>query len=55
MSDRFSVLSVGSRVDVWMPVDTNVLVLPGQRCIAGETVIADLTNSQSEPEGGVER
>ena len=51
----FGLIRFGSRVDVWMPHDTNVLVLPGQRCIAGETVIADLTNGQSEPEGSIER
>lgn len=51
----FGLIRFGSRVDVWMPLDTNVLVLEGQRTIAGETVIADLSNTQQEPEGGTQR
>jgi phosphatidylserine decarboxylase len=32
----------GSRVDVYLPEGVAPLVAPGQRCIGGETVIADL-------------
>jgi phosphatidylserine decarboxylase len=32
----------GSRVDIFLPLDTQVLVGLGQMAIAGETVIADL-------------
>ena len=51
----FGLIRFGSRVDVWMPLDTNVMVLVGQRTVAGETVIADLTNKQQEPDGQIAR
>ncbi len=39
---RFGLIRFGSRVDVDLPAGVAALVAPGQRCIAGETVIADL-------------
>ena len=52
----FGLIRFGSRVDVWMPLDTRyVMVLVGQRTVAGETVIADLTNKQQEPDGQIAR
>jgi phosphatidylserine decarboxylase len=39
---RFGLIRFGSRVDVYLPDGVAPLVSPGQRCIAGETVIADL-------------
>ena len=39
---RFGLIRFGSRVDVYLPDGVAALVAPGQRCIAGETVIADL-------------
>lgn len=51
----FGLIRFGSRVDVWMPLDTNVMVLVGQCTVAGETVIADLTNKQQEPDGQIAR
>ena len=39
---RFGLIRFGSRVDVYLPEGVAPLVAPGQRCIAGETVIADL-------------
>ena len=51
----FGLIRFGSRVDVWMPVDTNVMVRVGQKTIAGETVIADLSNKIPEPTGSLER
>ena len=51
----FGLIRFGSRVDVWMPLETNVMVLVGQRTVAGETVIADLTNKQQEPDGQMAR
>ncbi|MBL8667764.1 MAG: phosphatidylserine decarboxylase [Rhodospirillales bacterium] len=39
---RFGLIRFGSRVDVYLPEGVAALVAPGQRCIAGETVIADL-------------
>lgn len=51
----FGLIRFGSRVDVWMPLDTNVMVLVGQKTIAGETVIADLSNNQHEPDDAITR
>jgi phosphatidylserine decarboxylase len=40
--ERFGLIRFGSRVDVYLPADTLVLVSEGQRTITGETVLADL-------------
>jgi phosphatidylserine decarboxylase len=40
--ERIGMIRFGSRVDVYLPAGVPPLVSPGQRCIAGETVIADL-------------
>ena len=40
---RFGLIRFGSRVDVYLPIDTQVLVGVGQTAIAGETVLADMT------------
>ena len=47
---QFGIIRFGSRVDVWIPASTPVLVLPGQRAVAGETPIADLSSRSVEPE-----
>jgi phosphatidylserine decarboxylase len=39
--ERFGLIRFGSRVDVYLPDGVTPLVAVGQRCIAGETVIAD--------------
>ena len=39
--ERFGLIRFGSRVDVYLPEGATPLVAPGQRCIGGETVIAD--------------
>lgn len=38
---RIGMIRFGSRVDVYLPVPVAPLVAVGQRCIAGETVLAD--------------
>lgn len=38
---RFGLIRFGSRVDVYLPEGVEPLVAPGQRAIAGETVVAD--------------
>ena len=43
----------GSRVDVYLPDDSRVLVIPGQRATAGETVIAELHNTDTDRRGEV--
>ncbi|MEC7210803.1 MAG: phosphatidylserine decarboxylase, partial [Pseudomonadota bacterium] len=45
----FGIIRFGSRVDLWIPADTPVLVMAGQRTVAGETVIADLAAKAAEP------
>jgi phosphatidylserine decarboxylase len=39
--DRFGLIRFGSRVDVYLPADTQVLIGVNSRAVAGETVIAD--------------
>lgn len=40
--ERIGMIRFGSRVDVFLPRGTPVLVCEGQRAVAGETVLADL-------------
>lgn len=39
---RVGLIRFGSRVDVYLPAGTDPKVLLGQRCIAGETILAEL-------------
>lgn len=50
---RLGMIRFGSRVDVYLPSDVAPLVGPGQRALAGETVLADLDGV--EPARLVER
>jgi phosphatidylserine decarboxylase len=45
VGDTYGLIRFGSRVDVYVPVDSKVLVEPGQRTIGGETVLAELPES----------
>ena len=49
IGQQFGIIRFGSRVDLWIPADTRVLVMAGQRTVAGETVIADLAGKVGEP------
>ena len=40
--DRVGLIRFGSRVDVFLPAGTAPRVIKGQRCIAGETLIAEI-------------
>lgn len=42
----FGLIRFGSRMDVYLPEGTEPLVIEGQRMIAGETILADLKNSE---------
>ena len=44
--ERFGLIRFGSRVDVYLPATTQVLVGVGQKAIAGETVLADLRGQE---------
>ena len=47
----FGLIRFGSRVDIYFPSDVSVMVLKGQKMIAGETIIGDFTkNSKSVKE-----
>ncbi len=41
--ERFGMIRFGSRVDIYVPADAQIQVQPGQRAVAGETVLAVMT------------
>jgi phosphatidylserine decarboxylase len=49
IGQQLGIIRFGSRVDVWIPADTPVLVMEGQRTVAGETVLADMSCGLQEP------
>jgi len=51
--ERFGLIRFGSRVDVYLPAGTAVLVAEGQRAVAGETVLADLESDEPTRPGTV--
>ena len=51
--ERFGLIRFGSRVDVYLPGGVAPLVVPGQRAVAGETVIADVRAQEPARSGGV--
>lgn len=51
--ERFGMIRFGSRVDVFLPDGVQPLVACGQRTIAGETVLADLTSTEPARDGEV--
>ena len=38
---HYGLIRFGSRVDVWLPKPVKTIVLPGQKTLAGETILAD--------------
>jgi len=48
---RFGMIRFGSRTDLYLPPGTSPLVIPGQRLIGGETVVADLTSTEAQRSG----
>ena len=47
--DRIGMIRFGSRLDVYLPEGVRPLVAEGQTAIAGETVLADLSQGQPQP------
>ena len=47
--DRFGMIRFGSRLDVFLPDGSRVLVHSGQRAIAGETILASLPGARLKP------
>jgi phosphatidylserine decarboxylase len=46
--ETYGLIRFGSRVDTYLPPDSQLLVSPGQRTIGGETVLAELTPSATD-------
>jgi len=55
VGQQYGIIRFGSRVDVWVPAATPVLVLPGQTMVAGETILADLSGQATELDNRVQR
>jgi phosphatidylserine decarboxylase len=53
IGQQYGIIRFGSRVDVWLPAATPVYVLAGQKTIAGETILADLSGKTAEITDGV--
>lgn len=51
--ERMGMIRFGSRVDVYLPAGVAPLVVEGQRCIAAETVLADLASAEPARNGAV--
>ena len=47
--ERFGMIRFGSRLDVFLPDGSTVLVHTGQRAIAGETILASLPGARLKP------
>jgi phosphatidylserine decarboxylase len=47
----YGLIRFGSRVDLYVPAGSRVLVEPGQRTVGGETVLAELLSSPHQTEG----
>jgi len=46
--ERYGMIKFGSRLDVYLPLDAQILVKPGDRVLAGETVIATVHTDSRE-------
>ena len=52
----FGLIRFGSRVDIYLPSDVSIMVLKGQKMIAGETIIGDFSkNAKSVKEAADEK
>lgn len=51
--ERLGLIRFGSRCDIYMPTGLPILVVPGQRAIAGETVLVDLQSPEKSRGGEV--
>jgi len=48
---RFGLIRFGSRVDVYLPQSVQPLACVGQLAVAGETVLADMSGTESQRQG----
>jgi phosphatidylserine decarboxylase len=51
VGERIGIIRFGSRADIYLPAPYVPLVVPGQRMIAGETVLADSRATEAPREG----
>ncbi len=51
IGERFGLIRFGSRVDIYLPNGVEPLVAIGQRVLAGETIMADLTSKEKARQG----
>lgn len=49
--ERFGLIRFGSRLDIYLPAGVGPLVVLGQVCVSGETILADLKSDESAREG----
>ncbi len=52
VGQRYGLIRFGSRVDVFLPEGAVPMVIPGQKTLAGETVIADFDCQETEARQG---
>ena len=45
VGERFGIIRFGSRVDLYLPLNSDVKVMEGQTAIGGETIIADIKST----------
>lgn len=45
--ETFGIIRFGSRVDIYLPPDTQAMAIVGQTAVGGETILADLSSSES--------
>ncbi|MAH78432.1 MAG: phosphatidylserine decarboxylase family protein [Rickettsiales bacterium] len=45
--EKFGLIRFGSRLDIYLPLDSNINILEGQTVIAGETIIANLKRKKT--------
>ena len=51
--ERFGLIRFGSRVDIYLPPGVMPQVVVGQRCVVGETVLADLISDEVSRTGEI--
>ena len=44
---RIGIIKFGSRVDLYLPINYNILISKGQRVVGGETIISNPNNTQN--------
>jgi len=45
--ERIGIIKFGSRVDLYLPINYNVLISKGQRVVGGETILSNPNNTQN--------